>query len=79
MMLKEHAKRADYALARMDAAYKRMNTTALWDDEWESALKWATAWGVAIRTGPRCARAKTCKYRSDACRLGKSNRPFSEG
>lgn len=78
MMENQFSKRAEYALSRMDAAFKRMNQTTLYENEWESAFKWASAWGLAIRTFPRCRHADSCAYRSAACRLGKDNRPFSE-
>ena len=71
-----YASRADYAVYRMEIAISRMHAAASSPREWESALKWATAWGLATRTGPRCRRAHTCKYRTDACKLGKANRAF---
>jgi len=76
MSERRYARRAEYAVYRMAIAINRMRATASSPVEWESAIKWATAWGMAMRTGPRCRRASMCPYRGQACTLGKANRPF---
>lgn len=40
--------RTEYALYRMTLAVDRMNETP-YLEEWELALRWATAWGIAGR------------------------------
>lgn len=75
-MLEELRKsRADYAAHRMSQAIKRMGDTSLSSGEWESALKWATVWGMATRMCSRCRSTDMCTYPTCACGLDKDDRP----
>lgn len=74
----QHKSRTEYAGRRMAAALKRMGDVSLSSREWELALRWATAWGMAVRTGPRC-RCPGCATRIEARGLDKSARRFSRG
>lgn len=60
-------KRAAYALLRMDEAIKRMNGARMEEGEWESARKWAGAWGDVLRTPAPCTRARQCDWRTAGC------------
>jgi hypothetical protein len=64
---KEATARAEYAMLRMTLAQRRMLLAIGYDDEWETAYRWATAWGRAIKMAPRCPHVATCRYYSDAC------------
>lgn len=69
--------RADYAGRRMAAAIKRMGDTSLSSREWESALKWATVWGMATRMCSRCRSTGMCAPTAQTCGPDKDDRTNS--
>lgn len=74
-----HKSRTEYASRRMAAAVERMGDVSLTSREWELALRWATAWGMAMRTGPRCNCPEDCALRAETCGQDRSDRRFSGG
>ena len=79
MLERPRKSRTEYAGRRMAAAVKRMGDVSLSSSEWEVALRWATVWGMAMRTGPRCHHADAWAEHTETCGLDETDRAFSGG